>query len=338
MTEPTALLLTHSRDVFTIDRVMDALGRRGVRPVRLDTDRFPTEIRLSLEDLGDGPVDLLTLAGDDEPLRGDAVTAVWTRSIWPPRLPDDLDPKIWEGCVAQSRDVLEGFLAGLEPRRWLSRPDAVRRAANKLIQHRAAHRVGLPVPRTLVTNDPDRVRRFCDTIDGPVVTKLLKPLSMSMGRAPMAVYTSELGPDDLDALDGLDLAPMIFQEKIDKRLELRVMYVRGRLFAGAVDASGSERGETDWRLSETADVGWQPAEVPPETARKMRRFMAELDLETGAFDLIRTPDEEHVFLEVNPLGEWGMLERDLDLPISETLASALAGELDEDPEDPGDLE
>lgn len=332
MTEPAALLLTHSRDVFTIDRVMDALGRRGVRPVRLDTDLFPTELRLSLEDLGDGPIQVLR-RGED-PVRGDEITAVWTRSIWPPRLPEDLDPRFGEGCVAQSRDMLAGFLANLRPQRWLSHPESVRRSANKLVQHRAASKVDLPVPRTLITNDQDRVRRFCDTIGGPVVTKLLKPLSMAMGRAPMAVYTSELGPDDLEALDGLELAPMIFQEKVDKDLELRVMYVCGRLFAGAVDASGSQRGETDWRLSETGETAWQPAEVPAETAGKMRRLMAELDLETGAFDLIRTPAGAHVFLEVNPLGEWGMLERDLGLPISETLAAALAGELDRDGDAP----
>jgi hypothetical protein len=30
-----------------------------------------------------------------------------------------------------------------------------------------------------------------------------------------------------------------------------------------------------------------------------------------------------VFLEVNPHGEWGMLQRDLGLPIGEAIAAAL---------------
>ena len=51
--------------------------------------------------------------------------------------------------------------------------------------------------------------------------------------------------------------------------------------------------------------------------------MSELGLVFGAVDLIRTPSGEHVFLEVNPSGEWGMLERDLGLPISEAIAEAL---------------
>jgi len=51
--------------------------------------------------------------------------------------------------------------------------------------------------------------------------------------------------------------------------------------------------------------------------------MLDLGLVFGAVDLICTPAGEYVFLEVNPGGEWGMLERDLGLPISEAIAAAL---------------
>ena len=40
-------------------------------------------------------------------------------------------------------------------------------------------------------------------------------------------------------------------------------------------------------------------------------------------DLIVTPAGETVFLELNPSGEWGMLERDLGLPIGAALAEEL---------------
>jgi glutathione synthase/RimK-type ligase-like ATP-grasp enzyme len=51
--------------------------------------------------------------------------------------------------------------------------------------------------------------------------------------------------------------------------------------------------------------------------------MRRLGLAYGAIDLIETPEGGHVFLEVNPGGEWGMLEHDLGLPISEAIADAL---------------
>jgi glutathione synthase/RimK-type ligase-like ATP-grasp enzyme len=52
--------------------------------------------------------------------------------------------------------------------------------------------------------------------------------------------------------------------------------------------------------------------------------MQALGLSFGAVDFIRTPEGEHVFLEVNPSGEWGMLQRDLGLPIAEAIADILS--------------
>jgi hypothetical protein len=74
---------------------------------------------------------------------------------------------------------------------------------------------------------------------------------------------------------------MVFLERIDKASELRVVYVAGQLFTGAIDASGSRDGAVDWLLP---------------------------------------PRGEPVFLEVDPGGEWGMLERELGLPIPEAIA------------------
>lgn len=42
------LLVTHSGDLFTVDRVAEGIVRRGGIPVRIDTDRFPTEVRLGV--------------------------------------------------------------------------------------------------------------------------------------------------------------------------------------------------------------------------------------------------------------------------------------------------
>ena len=60
--------------------------------------------------------------------------------------------------------------------------------------------------------------------------------------------------------------------------------------------------------------------------------MSELGLVFGAIDMICTPAGEHVFLEVNPGGEWGMLERDLGLPIADAIARALLLPAETEPE------
>ncbi|MCH8242864.1 MAG: hypothetical protein IH897_09665 [Planctomycetes bacterium] len=82
-------------------------------------------------------------------------------------------------------------------------------------------------------------------------------------------------------------------------------------------------------MAEPGEVSWKNDTVPDDVLNKLRSLMKSLDLTNGAVDMIRTPDGEHVFLEINPAGEWGMLERDLKLPISEAIADALLIEGDE---------
>jgi glutathione synthase/RimK-type ligase-like ATP-grasp enzyme len=116
---------------------------------------------------------------------------------------------------------------------------------------------------------------------------------------------------------------MVFQERIPKSLELRIAYVAGNFFVGALDASRSAGGQVDWRRAAPVECHWQRARIPPELEQQLTALMRKLQLLYGAIDIIRTPAGEHVFLEVNPGGEWGMLERDLGLPIAAAIADAL---------------
>ncbi len=246
------------------------------------------------------------------------VNAVWTRRVFGPPRPADLSALEADHCVRESRAALDGFLSALHDAAWLDPLPRVRHADNKLVQLREALRAGLHVPRTIVGNDPDEVHRLWDACRGQVVTKMLTPVTQSMGPPAAAVYTHALSASDLDDLDGLALAPMIFQERIDKLRELRVVYVAGRCFVGALEAAGD-----DWRKPAAAPARWQHDRLPDDVAAALDALMRTLGLRFGVADVLRARDGSHAFLEVNPVGEWGMLERDLDLPIADTIAEEL---------------
>ena len=318
---PLVLLVTHSGDHFTVERVAEALARRGARPMRFDTDLFPEEIRLSASLAREGVENFLRAGGDE--FEASEVRAVWARRVWPPRLSGDLDERFRMSCVRESAAALEGFFDGLHGARWVNDQQRERAAENKLLQLRAAREAGLEIPPTLLTNDAERARAFYEAHDGRVVAKLLRPLSVSMGDAPFFVYTSDVRAEDVEALDSLRHCPVAFQRKVEKRRELRVAYVAGQAFAGALDASASARGRTDWRLAGPDECSWSRATLKPSLTTRLKKLMRRLGLDYGAIDLIETPDGRHVFLEVNPGGEWGMLEHDLGLPISEAIAEAL---------------
>jgi glutathione synthase/RimK-type ligase-like ATP-grasp enzyme len=137
------------------------------------------------------------------------------------------------------------------------------------------------------------------------------------------VHTNLVTKEDLDAGDLLRHSPMVFQEQIAKACEFRLAVIDDKFFVGSIDARNSSRGQVDWRLASPDEISWERGHVPDEVAMAIRALMSKLGLVYGAIDLIRTPDDEYVFLEINPGGEWGMLERDLNYPISEAIADAL---------------
>lgn len=313
------LLITHSGDFYTVDRVAQSLLKLGAQPVRLDTDKFPSTVQLQMH-LGNGSNYGMLCSAN---ISTEQVQAVWMRRIWQPQLSEDLAPQFQTACVRESLAALEGFWDSLRDARWVDNLERIKAAENKLRQLRVAQEVGLVIPRTLVTNNPESAREFFYEVKEKMVAKLLTPLSQSMSGSPFFLYTSAVKEEDLLEAELLRHSPMVFQEQIPKLRELRVVFVDGKLFVGAIDASAYATSTVDWRRANADACMWQPHELPREIAFRLKTFMARFRLMFGAFDLIQTPLEEYVFLELNPTGEWGMLERDLGYPISNAIAEVL---------------
>lgn len=68
------LLLTHSADHYTVDRVALEVSRRGARPLRVDTDGFPSELGLTSMLGGEGGEVVLRTATGEQ--RGEEIRSV----------------------------------------------------------------------------------------------------------------------------------------------------------------------------------------------------------------------------------------------------------------------
>lgn len=320
------LIVTHSEDNESTTLVGDALREPGAEPLRLDTDLFPTEVQLAIHEAGSGRLLVMRRSGGPEVDLGE-VSAVWYRRFAPgKKIPREMDPQLRGPSVEESRRTLLGLLASLDA--FILDPyDRVRRASNKQLQLRLARELGLAIPDTLITNDPDAVRRFAAAHPQGIVTKMMASFAVydEQGREQV-VFTNPLEPEDLENLEGLDLSPMTFQERVPKELELRVTVVGRRVFAAAVDSQASGRATEDWRRDGAGLVeSWEEHTLPPEVAARLLALCDRLGLEYGAIDLILTPEGRWVFLEINPVGEYFWLEiHPPRFPISHALAETLA--------------
>jgi hypothetical protein len=316
------LIVTHSNDNSAPLAVTRALEARGERVYRFDTDLFPTQIRLALDEGGGG-----RLAGPEGVLELGEVEAVWyRRNATGGRIPRELEPQLRAPSVEESRRLVFGMLAALGVFQ-LDTLEHVRRAEHKPLQLELARALGLEVPRTLMTNDPDLVRAFAASCPGGVVTKMMSSFAVYDERGQeQVVFTTPLGERELEDLDGLELCPMTFQERVVKALELRVTVVGERVMAAAIDSQARPGAREDWRREGVALIdAWRPYTLPEPVRERVLGLMEALELNYGALDFIVTPEGRHVFLEVNPAGEFMWLLRSPGLPIAEALADVLVG-------------
>jgi glutathione synthase/RimK-type ligase-like ATP-grasp enzyme len=98
-----------------------------------------------------------------------------------------------------------------------------------------------------------------------------------------------------------------------------------RVFAAEIRSQDSQRQQTDWRHRPEYGQSrfYAVHSLPANVARQCVHLVKALNLTFGALDLILTPDDRYVFLEVNSNGQWAYIENILGLPISDAIAELL---------------
>jgi glutathione synthase/RimK-type ligase-like ATP-grasp enzyme len=67
----------------------------------------------------------------------------------------------------------------------------------------------------------------------------------------------------------------------------------------------------------------RPTVLPDDVVGALLRLLKAAGLRYGAVDMRRTPDGRHVFLEVNPAGQWRFVEQVTGQPITAAMARLL---------------
>lgn len=301
-------------------RLRAALEARAAGVVVFDPSRFPAQVSASVVFDADGP--RVTLSFDDRRLELEQIGAVWWQRPREPEAPFGVPPEQRDWVARQSKALLDGLWDGLHVTWVPGRRRQIEAADAKVRQLEVARRVGLRVPRTLVTNDPARALRFYDECEGRLVSKVLRDGRVQREGEKHLAFTHVVRRRDLQRLDSVALAPVIFQEIVPKRLELRVTVVGDRVFTAALDSQASPFASEDLRRADDL-VACSAHALAPEIEARCVRLVQALELVFGALDLVLTPEGEPVFLEVNSNGRWAWVEARAGLPIAEALAELI---------------
>jgi len=192
---------------------------------------------------------------------------------------------------------------------WINPDNACAGARRKPYQLVTASELGVPIPDTLMSNDPNEIRSFCGSYPSVVYKPFLPAGWATRDGGYAALFTVTVRPEDLPDDATLSKCPGIFQERVEKAYELRVTAMGRSLFAVKLHSQQLDWGRTDWRRAQGLGLVKEHVEVSDDVRAICEALMDRLNLVFGCFDFIVTPDGQAVFLEVNEMGQWLWIEQ-----------------------------
>ncbi|MGI5207307.1 hypothetical protein ACQEU6_37735 [Spirillospora sp. CA-108201] len=195
---------------------------------------------------------------------------------------------------------------------YVNAPLANARAEYKPSQPRAAAELGLSIPATLITNDPDAARRFADE-HGSIVYKSFRGVRPSDGETGV-IWTQRVRAAELD--ETVSVTAHLFQAEIQKSLDVRITVVGAEVFAFGIRSPAPV---LDWRSGDWELLEYTPFDLPETFAGCLRAYLDHFGLAFGCFDFaVESTTGQPIFIECNPNGQWGFL------PASDAIADAFA--------------
>jgi hypothetical protein len=286
--------------------VKEAIEQVGIPAHYFDTRQFPGLLRLSWFPVDQsGHLRLPT----GEWLNMNDVHSVFWRSLAEfsvPSLPDAHQHQIaLKDCESTLRSFIQGSSA-----RWVNSWTAYQFHKEKPRQLARVHTLGVSIPATLISNDPEAVAAFASTYKNVI----FKPV---YGGAHTRFVTEEhLAPQRLNMV--LGISPVTLQEFIPGT-NLRSYVIGDAVFTAELRSSS-----IDFRAD--ARVQLISTDLPPEVKEQCRTIARALGLEWTAIDWRLSPEGRYVFLEANPSPMFLHFERQTGFPITQTLVELLTAD------------
>ena len=316
------LVLTDAFDPHA-DHVEQKLRQRGADFVRFDPAQFPANAEVSLSYTVNGEIRSRLALGNEHVELND-LESVWYRRPAASVPHKEITDKLTRNYVKEECRMFMHNTWNSIDSLWLpAHEPVIRRAELKALQLKVAGALGFELPPTLFTNSPEDFLDFYRKHNGNIISKLPSISLYKYTGKTFNRYTQVVSKRDVGYARAVRLCPIIFQAYVPKRVELRITVVGQEVFAAEIHSQHSNHTRHDWRRYDRFQTPYFPHELPRDLQQLCVRLVEQLGLCYGAIDMVLTPDERYVFLEINPNGQYLWIEEMTGLPISDAICDLL---------------
>lgn len=289
------LILGNSEDAHAA-HLQQALTQAGATVDYWDTRLFPTQLRMSWQP--DTQVGGLSLP--ERRIKFQDIKSVFWRNlsgIYVPALKDANQQRI---ALNDSISVLRSLIQAC-PACWVNSWQAYQFHKEKPLQLSKVKQIGVTIPATLVSNEPEQVIKFAQSQE----CVIFKPVYG--GAHAQFVTQSHLEPERLSL--ALSLSPVTIQEYIPGT------NIRSYVIGNSVYSAEIRSNYLDFREDLQAEL--IPLKLPELVQQQCLAITKALMLEWTAVDWRLRATGEYIFLEANPSPMFLNFERQTNFPITQ---------------------
>jgi len=196
---------------------------------------------------------------------------------------------------------------------------------NKLYVLDMAKQCGLLTPKTIISTRKGDLIDFLSSCNNKCITKPINEIFFSNeNNISYRSFTASVSTDDLKNVADNNFFPMLMQETIDKKLEIRIFYLRGLCYSMAIFSQNDPTTEIDFRNYNNEQPNrCVPFTLPDDILHKIVHLMNLLNYGTGSIDMLLDSLGNYYFLEINPIGQFGMVSIPCNYNIEKKIANSL---------------
>lgn len=311
-----------------VDKVVGLLSDMKIDVLRIDSNNITSNNYLGVSFKNDQGFFFIS---DHHEIPISQLKSLWFRKphIWA----NDFEPQNEEIAISVTfkksellqvlRDELF-FYASRKKIFLVSDINAIKIASNKINQLLIAEILGFQIPKSIVTSDPEEIETFLKSNPKAIIKNIGKG-SVRFGHKQGEFYTTPLTMKKFQSVRAKSTFdyPILVQEEVKRNTELRITVVGNKIFPCSI-TTNKPTSETDWRKIPPNQLIHQPFHLPKDIEEKCFALTRYYGLQYSAIDMAVNTENEYIFYEINPNGQYLWIEEEADLPISQAIAELLA--------------
>lgn len=187
-----------------------------------------------------------------------------------------------------------------------------------------AQKVGFKIPKTIITGEKNELLNFFAS-EEKIITKTIRfPVNIELEKiSHRSSKTFLVKKHHIKYLSDM-FSPIFIQKYIEKIYEIRVFVFESLFFPMAIFSQSNKKTKIDYRNYDTEYPNrCVPVKLLPKINTQIKDFLKITRINSGSIDIIVTPKNEYVFLEINPQGQIDWVSKNCNYYIEKSIVSYL---------------